>query len=245
MQVQTPVEIVLAVPGNWLNRAGIVTALAKKGRGYRLTGEILTNPDTGESFNLEIDGHDPDLMETFIPVGRGRLSLQDFAALDHHTFTLYLNGPGGSLETARQILNAAAALLRSGGIALRVESSGAVHSAGQWLNCVRYQDSELSALYNAFVILTQQGDLIYSCGMHNLGFRDAIISIKNTPVEPVQTLQAFLLYLMQESPELKDGTIFSTQPDLPHYRLKGEKCTNYPPGDLLYNPFGLWRLNRI
>lgn len=245
MQGQNPVEIVLAVPGNWLNRVGIVTAIAKKGRDYRLTGEILTNPATGESFDLEIAGHDPDLIETFIPVGRGRLSLKDFAALDHHTFTLYLTGPGGSLETARHIMDAAAALLWAGGIAVRVESSGAVHSVGQWLNCVRHQESDLAALSDAFVLLTQQDDLVYSCGMHNFGLRDAVISIKNAPEEPVRTLQTFLLYLMQENPELKDGTIFSTQPDLPHYRLKGLKCTNYPPGDLLYNPFGLWRLTKI
>jgi hypothetical protein len=245
MQEHHPVEIVLAVPGNWLNRAEIVTAIAKKGRGYRLTGDILTNPATGESFDLEIAEHDPDLIETFIPAGRGLLSLQDFAALDHHTFTLYLTGAGGSLETAHQIMDAAAALLWAGGIALRVESSGMVHSAGRWLNCVRYQDSDLAALFDAFVILNRQDDLVFSCGMHNFGFRDGVISIKTVREEPLQTLQTFLLYLMQENPPLKDGTIFSTQPDLPHYRLKGEKCTGYSPGDLLYNPFGLWRLKRI
>lgn len=245
MQEQYPVEIVLAVPGNWLNRAGIVTAIAKKGRGYLLAGDILSNPATGENFDLEIAGHDPDLIETFIPAGRGLLSLQDFAALDHHTFTLYLTGPGGSLETARQIMDAGAALLWSGGIALRVESSGTVHSAGQWLNCVRYQDSDLAAIFDAFVLLNRQDDTVFSCGMHNFGFRDGIISIKNSQEEPVQTLQTFLLYLMQENPELKDGTIFSTQPGLPHYRLKSESCTAYQPGDLVYNPYGLWRLNKI
>ncbi len=245
MQEQNLVEIVLAVPGNWLNRTGIVTAIAQKGRGYRLTGDMLTNPASGESFDLEIANHNPDLIETFIPAGRGQLSLKDFAALDHHTFTLYLSGPGGSLETARQIMQAAAALLWAGGIALRVESSGTVHSAGRWLNCVRYQDSDLTAIFEAFVMLNRQGELVFSCGMHNLGLRDGVISIKNVLEEPVQTLQTFLLYLMQENPTPKEGTIFSTQPDLPHYRLKGEKCLPYRPGDLLYNPFGWWRLNRI
>jgi hypothetical protein len=245
MQVENPVEIVLAVPGTWLNRAGIVMAIARKGRGYRLTGDVLANPDTGESFDLEIAEHDRNLLDSFIPAGRENLSLKDFAALDHHTFTLYLTGPGGSLAAALKIMDAAAALLWAGGIALRVESSGAVHSIGQWLNFVRYRDSDLAAVYNAFVLLNRQAHDVYSCGMHNFGLRDGVISIKNGPDEPLQTLQTFLLYLLQENPELKDGTIFSTQPDLPHYRLKGQDCTAYPPGDLLYNPFGLWRLNRL
>ena len=240
-----PVDIVLAVPGAWLSRAEIVTSLARKGRGFRLAGETPINPATEEIFDLEIAGHDPELMEAFIPVGRGQLSLQDFAALDNHTFTLYLTGPGGSLEMAKSIMDAAAALLRAGGMAVRVESSGAVHNAGQWLNCVRYQDSDIAALFHAFVILNRQDNQFFSCGMHNLGFRDGAILVKNSPDEPVQTLQTFLHYLLQESPDLRDGTIFSTQPGLPHYRLKGDTCKVYPPGDLLHNPYGLWRLNRV
>lgn len=246
MQEQYPVEIVLAVPGKWLNRAEVVAALARKGRGYRLAGERLTNPATGDSFDLEIAGHDPDLMETFIPAGRERLSLPDFAALDNHTYTLYLTGPGGSLESARRIMDAAAALLWAGGLTVLVESSGAVHTAAQWLDCVRYQDSDLAALYHAFVRLNRpDDDQLVSCGMHNLGLRDGVISVQSGAEEPLQTLQTFQLYLLQENPELRDGTIFSTQPDLPHYRLKGESCAIYLPGDLLYNPYGLWRLNRI
>lgn len=245
MQEENPVDIVLAVPGIWLTRAEIVTSLARKGRGFRLAGESLVNSATGENFDLEIAGHDPELMESYIAVGRGQLSLRDFAALDNHTYTLYLTGPGGSLERARSIMDAAAALLWAGGLAVRVETSGAVHNVGQWLNCVRYQDSDIAALYHAFVILNQQENTVFSCGMHNFGFRDGAVLIKTSPDEPVQTLQTFLQFLLQESPELRDGTIFSTQPGLPHYRLKGDYCTVYKPGDLLHNPFGLWRLNRV
>jgi hypothetical protein len=104
---------------------------------------------------------------------------------------------------------------------------------------------DITALYDAYVVLTRSDDVVYSCGMHNLGFRDAVISIKNSFEEAVNQLQTFLLYLLHENPSLKDGTIFSTSSQAPHYRLKGEKCSFYPPGDLLYNPFGMWRLSKI
>lgn len=245
MEDQNPVEIVLGVPGRWLNRAEIVTSIAKKSRGYLFQGDTIFNESTQESFELDIAHHDPDLAEAFIVAGHGQFSRQEITALATHTYTVYAIGPGGSFDAAREIMNVAAALLRSGGIALRVESSGAVHSAEQWLNCVRYKDNDLTALYDAYVVVTRRDDLVYSCGMHNLGFRDGIISMKNPSEETVNELQAFLLYLLGEKPELKDGTIFSTSAKTPHYRLKGEKCTAYSPGDLLYNPYGMWRLTKI
>ncbi len=245
MENQNPVEIVLGVPGKWLNRTEIVTSIAKKSRGYLFAGDNIFNSSTQESFELDIANHNSDLAEEFIIAGHGQLSRQDIGALATHTYTVYAIGPGGSLETARAMMNVAAGLLRSGGIALKVESSGAVHSAEQWLNCVRYKDNDLTALYDAYVVLTRRGDMVYSCGMHNLGFRDGIICIKDSPEETYNELQTFLLYLLHDRPELKDGTIFGTSAKTPHYRLKGEKCTTYPIGDLLYNPFGVWRLSKI
>lgn len=242
MDEQNPVEIVLAVPGNWLSRVEIVTAVARKSRGYRLAGDELINNETQECFEIEVAGHDPDLAEAFLMAAPDQLTPRDTAKLATHTCTLNVIGPGGTIEDARAIMDFGAALLRSGGIALRVESSGAVHSAEQWLNITRYKNDGPTVLFDAYVVLTTLGDVIYSCGMHNLGLRDGVITIRNTPDEALNVLQAFLLYLLDERPELREGTIFSTGLKTPRYRLKGEKCTAYPPGDLLYNPYGIWRL---
>jgi hypothetical protein len=245
MENQNSIEIVLAIPGGWLNRLEIVTSIAKKSQGYLFAGETITHLNNRQSFDLEIANHNTGLCQAFALAGRGDFSDQDLKRLARHTFTLYAIGPGGSLEAARSIMNLAAGLLRSGGIAVKVDSSGLAHNAERWLNYVRYKDSELTALYDAYVLIATSGNTLYSCGMHNLGYPDAIAEISESPDETAHLLQTFLLYLLHETPQLRDGNSFSVSAATPHYRLKMENCTIYSPGALFYNPFGRWRLSRL
>src|SRR4051812_8455552 len=77
MEKQNPAEIVLAVPGNWLSRAEIVTSVARKSRGYRFAGDEIFNNDTQESFEVEVAGHDSDLAEAFLMAAPGQLTRQE------------------------------------------------------------------------------------------------------------------------------------------------------------------------
>ncbi len=82
----------------------------------------------------------------------------------------------------------------------------------------------------------------YSCGMHNLGYRDALVKGKLSANQAAAILQSFLLYTLIEKPTIKDGHTFSESATAPHYRLQSMGCTTYPKGHSFFNPYGMWRL---
>lgn len=195
---------------------------------------------TKEAFTLEIYEHDPNLRRAFSIAGKGRLTEKDLEAIGSHTFTLYLVTPGGSVDAARRMLHAAAGLLKAGGLAVKIESTGTAHRADQWAEfCVH---DHLVNLQQAYVTYVGSKGLYYSCGMHNLGLSDALVDMGLHASEAAKLLHSFTRYLLIENPSLKDGETFSTDVDAPRYRLLHEPCKQYEEGDLFHNPFGVWKL---
>src|SRR5438105_3741668 len=109
-------------------------------------------------------------------ITRIQVSREDIAAIAAHSFTLYIVGEGGSTGRARAVMHAAAGLLRAGGIAVKVESAGVAHNATDWLALAT--DASDFAMYRAYVTFIGQGDgkTYYSCGTHNLGYPDVVVS---------------------------------------------------------------------
>jgi hypothetical protein len=120
------------------------------------------------------------------------------------------------------------------------ESSGVAHSAGDWQTLTAAP--ELSAHYFAYVTLIGDHGRFYSCGMHNLGLPDAIVPGTLPPNDAAQLLETFLLYLLLEQPNLKNGHTFSINAQAPQYRIQIASCTFYEEDDPFYNPYGMWVL---
>jgi hypothetical protein len=137
----------------------------------------------------------------------------------------------------------ASGVLRAGGTGVKVESSAVSHSAEGWLDLAAQKP--VLALYEAYVTFVRGRDHYFSCGMHNLGLRDAMVDIAVPPPEAWRLLQAFQQYLLLEDPALEDGQLFRQTPDSPTFRLHREACALYPDDDLLYNPYGMWRLEKV
>lgn len=239
----TPAQIVLGVPGPWTTRSDIVAALGAESVGLLLAGDHLFNPATREMFEADVYEPDPHLRQAFALAGRRSLNEEDLDAIASHAHTLYIIGPGGSTEAARSIMGIACGALKAGGIAVKVESAGVAHSARDWLNLA--QDQHPAALYRAYVTLIGGKGSHYSCGMHCLGLRDAIVVGEMASEEAAQLLQGFLLYTLVEQPVLRSGETFSLDARSPRYRLAEEACETYPPDHLFHNPFGMWRLSPL
>jgi hypothetical protein len=155
-----------------------------------------------------------------------------------HQSVVYLLGAGGSRERTEPMMLAGAALIRAGGFGVKVESAGIAHSPSDWL---RFCDlGYLFSAHRAFVIYGT-GDETYSCGMHNLGLRDAIVAQEDAS-NPVELLQTFTRYLFTESPAIKDGQTFSVARGAPGYRLRDDPGIAYEEGSFFSNPYGAWRL---
>jgi hypothetical protein len=233
-------QTVIGIPGRWPNRSDIVTSIASRSGGYLFAGMVMMKIGAKDSFTLEIYEHDPNLKNAFSIAGRGRLTGEDLEAIGSHTFTLYLASEGGSVEAAKKLLHAGNALLKSGGLAVKIESTGTAHRADQWAEFCAHD--HMGNLLQAFVTYIGGDGVYYSCGMHNLGHPDAVVEADISPNDAANLLHTLLGYLLVENPKLKDGETFSVDAAAPRYRLFHEPCTMYEAGDLFHNPFGVWKL---
>jgi len=236
------VQTIVGIPGIWTSRTEIVTSIASKSEGYLFAGVALLDTTNNEGFGLEIYDHDQNLSRAFSIAGGATFNPAQLEAIAKHTYTLYLIGDGSSIESAREIAKAVCGLLRSGGIAVKIESSGIAHTYEDWFKLT--QDFNSINGFRLFVTLIGDKGTYYSCGMHNLGYRDAIISDDISPNEAACLLQTFLLYYLTENPILNNGETFSTDADSPFYILSEEECMIYSSDELFHNPFGMWRLSR-
>ncbi len=99
--------------------------------GYRVTGDRLLLPDQTE---LEIapmppDGEFPSIFRSTL---RRPANPEELEIVDRYTVNVALTGPGGSLDSARKMMQAAAAIIQAGGAGVFVDNSGLSHGAESW-----------------------------------------------------------------------------------------------------------------
>lgn len=233
-------QIVLAIPGRWATRAEIVAAIVKQGR-FLFAGDMITDLQTQLSYSLDIHERDEKLAAAIAFAGQHSISREDYARLQEHTFVLFLIGPGGVVAAARDVMPVADSLLQAGGVAVQIVISGAAHSPAYWHLLTEHRANP-PALFDAYVTFAQQDGRFFSVGMHTFGLPDAIAEGVDDPNEAGELLQTFLLFTLLEHPELKDGQAFRIDPQSPTYRLHYGPSDLQEPDNLMYNPFGVWRL---
>lgn len=198
------------------------------------------NTESNDFFSLEVCEHDEDLKRAFSIAGRGRFLDDDLAAIGGHTFVLYLVNDDASIDTTRKMLHATNGLLKAGGLAVKIDSTGTAHRRDSWAALCK--EDSLRSLLEAYVTYIGGPGAYYSCGMHNLGFPDAVVEAPISPKDAAVLLHTFLGYVLFENPKLNDRETFSIDSDAPRYRLFREPCSRYEPGDLFHNPLGVWKM---
>lgn len=240
--MNTP-QIIIGVPGFWSSRKEFIKDIAEKSSGYLYAGGILIDTLSGDKWVLELHEYDSNLLRAFEIAGQNSITDSELNSIADHTFTAYIVGEGGSTDSALAIMPAVSALLNAGGIAVKVETAGKAHSKYDWL--LLTDDKSLTALYYAYVTLVADQNEAYSCGMHNLGLPDAVIAVGPSIEETLTTLEAFLLYMLLEKPNLHDGNTFSINERSSVYSLTFVQNYLYADDDLFYNPYGNWKLSRV
>lgn len=235
-------QLVLAIPGNWPTRADVVGAIVKQGR-FLFSGDSITDLRTQLSYSLDIHERDEHLVGAIAFAGQHSLQAADVAKLQNHTFVLYLIGPGALQAAARDMMVAADNLLQAGGVAVQVAGSGAAHSAAYWHLLTEHRANP-PALFDAYVTFAAQDDQFFSLGMHTFGLPDALVAGEDDPHAAGELLQTFLLYVLLENPPLKDGHAFRVDPESPTYRLSYGPSDLQEPDNLMYNPYGIWKLTK-
>lgn len=236
---------VICIPGIWNGPQELISLLIPSSKGEYITaGMVLMNTKTNQYYTIEWCDRDEGMKDSFRRAGMVTRVTDDFLEeIGQHKTVVYLSGPAGSLEAATHLAFAATAVLKAGGIGIKIETAGKAFEKGKWLSLT--ETFAPHRLYEMFVIdsIVDTDGSTYSCGMHNLGLRDTIIS--DVPFqESVDTIAAFGYYQIIEHPALRNNQTFSAELTSPVFRITDERIQPSEGEALFENPFGIWRLTK-
>lgn len=238
-------KTILCIPGNWSNRTEFVRAIVENNTNeFIFAGKILLNQKTNQGFELELCEKDHRMKESFRWAGMvNRISEEFLNEVDKHNYVVYLSAETGDTETAKSIAEAGKAILKSGGIGIKVETAGKAFTKEHWLELLHHFKE--SNLYQMFVLdsISDETGKTYSCGMHNLGLKDSIVYNEEFQYS-VHLISIFGYYQLIEKPEIKSNQTFSVDAEEPIFVLSEEKNQPNKGDELFENPYGMWKLER-
>ena len=228
--------IVLTIPGMWSSRTALISALANSG--LCCDGYAIGEPNFSGICEIEMRGHEERMERAFRAGACGRMSEQDFSRITLHKTVVYLIAEGGTVEKAAEMLKLACKFLDVGGLGVKVDSSGAAHPAVLWKG---YHGRAIKGLLDAFIIYLFSETFLYSCGMHNLGFRDLIVNERRDQVSE-QILSDFCGMVLTSKRPIKHGDIFRHCETGRQYVVADSNPEYFAADSLFHNPFGYWDL---
>ncbi len=240
--MNTP-RLILGIPGPWATLPDVARAVTASGSGYELEGNRFRAVGSCTTFDVELYDHDPNLRRAFEIAGEGRFTPAELSGIENHRSTVYLLGIGGSAENAWAAARAAVGLLDSGGLAVKIESTGKAHTSSYWRESASSND--LFRLYSTFVVLVGARECFYSCGMHNLGFPDASIDSRLGTDAGARVLNNFNYYQLSKRPILKSGHTLQIAAGEPVFRITLDVCKRFADEHPFHNPYGVWNITRM
>jgi hypothetical protein len=225
----------MRIPGGWSEPRELIEQLPP---GCRCTLDALILAD-GSEFELNPLDADEQFAEIFAS-GCPKLPTDDERErIENYKVNICLTGAGGSIAAAKQLMEAAAAVLSAGAAGVFVDNSGIAHGATDWLTLL--SDAENGGVYWAFVNAVRSEDELNSIGMHVLGVRDAIIPLTGHDEYDFRTLHSFLGFTAFSGNVVTDGDTIG-DPVLPTFRAQAEPHDRVPENAPMFNPYGQWRL---
>ena len=228
------IKINFRIPGQWSHPKDLVDRLPG---GFRLTPESLFLPD-GEEIEFGAARPDNQFAQIFRSSCRNPPTEEELAAVDNYTVNAFLSGPGGSLDSARTMMRAAAAVIRGGGAGVFIDNCGLAHGGQNWLDMT--EDGSSDAVSFAFVAIVQGRQEVYTMGMHVLGLRDVVMKKADADDEEFGIVEV-IRYLASGEKPVDDGHVLA---DLsgPRYQAFAEEGPKELAGSIMGNPFGRLQL---
>jgi hypothetical protein len=233
-------QIELRLPSPWGSSEELADALKKSDAGYRFDDGWMVRESDGWRCAVGGSAHDDEIADIF--AYDGRLSKAEVKAVASHRSKVHLSGAGGSVKAARAMVDAATALVKLGAHGVMVDNSAATHSPTDWMSLVNDQQS--GGMYWIFTVLSGGEDEVWTAGQHCLGLRDA--EMPHPPGDEFAYLLVhnFLGYIYASGRTVHDGDVIDG-PAGTIYRATQHPCTRVPPDTAFFNPYGIWRLDRV
>ncbi len=228
------VEVALRIPGRWAHPKELIQRLPA---GYRLKGEALVLPDATE-VAFDAVPADDQFAQIFRSTCRAEPTEEELATIAGYTVNALLCGPGGSMQAARVMMQAAAALVRAGGAGVFIDNSALAHGGRQWLALT--EDGGPDALSFAFTSIVKGRVDVWTMGLHVLGLRDIVMKRSDIERDGFDIIEVIRYVCRAEKP-IDNGHLVA---DLggPRFQAFAEPSHEGPADSPLYNPFGRLRL---
>lgn len=229
-----PVVVDLRIPGRWSHPRELIERLPD---GCRVTPESLVLPN-GARVGLDFMAADDQFPGIFRSSCRRPPTEEELAIADGYAVNVLLSGEGGSMDAARTMMEAGAAMVRAGGAGVFIDNSGLAHGGRLWLEMT--EDGGPDALSFAFVAIVRDKEDIWTMGMHVLGLRDIVMKRADVEEEGFDIVEV-IRYLAHGDKPVGDGHVIA---DLsgPRFQCRAEDAEARTSGTAMYNPFGRYRL---
>jgi hypothetical protein len=228
------VTVAFRIPGLWSHPRDIVERLPE---GFRLTPDALFLPD-GTEIGFGAARADNQFAEIFRTSCRQPPTEEEMRTVKGYKVNVFLKGPGGSLDAARTMMQAAAAIVRAGGAGVFIDNSGVAHGGQLWLDMS--DDGGPDALSFAFVAIIRGKTDAWTMGMHVLGLRDVVMKREDIEARGFDIVEV-IRYLARGDKPVGDGHIIADL-DGPRFRASFEDSGREYAGSPMHNPFGRLKL---
>jgi len=229
-----PITIALRIPGQWSHPRELIQRLAA---GCRLTPEALILPD-GAQVEFGAVAADDRFAQIFRSSCRQPPTEDELATVDGYTVNIFLSGLGGSMQAARTMMQAAAAVVRAGGAGVFIDNSALAHGGRHWLEMT--EDGGPDALSFAFVAIVNGQADVWTMGMHVLGLRDVVMKRADVDADDFGIIEVIRYLCLGEKP-IDDGHVLA---DLngPRFQAFAQHSPEGLVGSPMHNPFGRLKL---
>lgn len=228
------ITIALRIPGRWSHPKELVQRLPT---GCRLTAETLILPDKTE-VGFGAVGADDQFAQIFRSSLRQPATADELATVDAYSVNVFLSGPGGSMQAARTMMQAGAALVRAGGAGVFIENCTLAHGGQHWLDMT--EDGGPDALSFAFVAIVRGKADVWTMGMHVLGLRDVVMKREDIERHGFDIVEV-IRYLSRGDKPIDDGHVLA---DLngPRFQAFTQASPDGMAGSPMHNPLGRLKL---
>jgi hypothetical protein len=230
-----PIKVDLRIPGQWSHPKELIQRLPA---GCRVVGgDTLVLPDATE-VEFGAAAADGQFAQIFRSSCRQPATDEELAIVDDYTVNVFLSGPGGSMPSARTMMQAAATIVQAGGAGVFIDNCALAHGGQNWLDLT--EDGSPDALSFAFVSIVSGREEAWTMGMHTLGLRDVVM--KRTAAESDEFgIIEVIRYLARGEKPIDDGHLLA---DLSGPRFQA--FVQDSPAELarspMHNPFGRLKL---
>jgi len=231
------VTIDLRIPANWSHPRELIARLPAD---CRFTPQALVLAD-GTEIEIGFLQADRQFAGIFRSSCRRPATADEIAVVDGYTVNVTLSGPGGSIDAAHRMMQAAAALIGAGGAGVFIDNSALAHGGSDWLGMTA--DGSSDAVSFAFVTIVRGETELRTMGMHTLGLRDVVMKRGDLEQDESDIVEV-IRYLARGDKPVDDGHVIA---DLegPRFQVFTQNAADGRQDSPLHNPFGRLKLVSI